>query len=180
DQVFESSRALVRADRTDDRHGRDVVVRKLDASTYGIIAGSTPAAAVPDDGDRASGKVPFQHRRGPFRRGDNERGPIHEGPMVAAPGSDVDSRELLLRGEAAAAHRFVGHAVAIVLARVQEVDRRAGEVEVVNGVTVRNAQRGESGQHRFPATGDVVQVDQADAESGSESAEEVAPELVLR
>ncbi len=99
--------------------------------------------------------------------------------MAIAPGDDVDPGIGRLRAEAARAKRRIGLRTAVHAVDAEEQDRRACERKVVRGVAIGNVERGERLENAVATTGDVVEVDDIDAKSRANPADERRPRLAI-
>ena len=170
--------ALVGTDRAQHRNRRNAVVGKHHGEPRARMPRRRLGNAVRHD-PHPSRRVEARERVGrPARRSDQERRALDERPMRLAPRDDVDAGEGRLRGEARAAGRGIGLRTAVHPVGSQERDRRAPGVDVVHRVAERQVDRGERRQQAVATRGDVVHVDEADAQRRAQAAEEVAPGLV--
>ena len=187
-KALEPARPLVGAHSTQHRDCRHIVVGQLEPARIGTGLVRIRAFAprhhqnarrrVRDDGDRVLGKIALERVGGPARRRDQERCARQQRTMAQPPVHDVDGRERRLRAEACAALDGIGFLVAIVAIRREKQDGRTGEVEIVDRVAVRHAERRQRRDDAVAASGNVVQVDEIDREACADSAEEGRPRLV--
>ncbi len=134
--------------------------------------------AVRDHLGRALREIAREHRRRPLRRGDEKCALREQVAMARPPRRDVDAGEPGPGAEAARAGRGVGHRAAIHAVGPEERDRRAREIEVVHRVAVGKIEAREGFDHPVATAGNVVQVDEVDAERRGDAAEKCRPRFV--
>ena len=189
-QPLDPARPLVRPDRSEygnrrhaiigndyadqRRHGASRATRLAATLSWRTLAGKR----VGNNLRRKPGKVAAEHVGRPPRRSDQERRPPQEPIVFGPPLRDVDGRELRLAGEALATRGEIGFPPTVPSIGTQQCNRRAGETEVVDRVAEGQPESVQRLQQSGPATEDVVEVQQIDAERCAQTADEMSPALV--
>ena len=169
-QHCDSRHAVVRNDERGGTHPRGFRVCAL-----ARLERPSTRRRMGDHGDRMSRKVAVQRRCGPTRRRDQKCRSRDQCAMLRTPVQYVDVREGGLRVKTGPTNRRIRFLAAVAPVHAEEEDSRTCEAQIMHGVAVWHAKRCQCCDDTVATAGNVVEMNEIDAESLADPPNEISP-----